>query len=44
MERIDDAAWVAHHLLEGDFPGGVAELAYRLELAGGRSTRLHIAP
>jgi hypothetical protein len=28
-ERADGATWVAHHRLEGDFPGGVAELAYR---------------
>ena len=43
-ERIDDAAWIAHHRLEGDFPGGVVELAYRFELSSGLITRLHIAP
>ena len=42
-ERVDGAAWVAHHRLEGDFPGGVAELAYRFELSDGLVARLHIA-
>ncbi|MGD9529838.1 MAG: nuclear transport factor 2 family protein, partial [Pseudonocardia sp.] len=27
--RIDDAHWVATNRLEGDFPGGVADLDYR---------------
>lgn len=31
--RTDDAHWVALVRLEGDFPGGVADLAYRFTLA-----------
>lgn len=41
-ERVDDAHWVAYNRLEGDFPGGVAELAYRFELADGLVERLEI--
>ena len=41
-ERVDDALWVAHHRLEGDFPGGVAELAFRFQMAGGLIARLHV--
>ena len=43
-ERVDDAHWVAHVRLEGDFPGGVADLAYRFTLADGLITELLIAP
>ena len=32
-QHIDDAHWVAINRLEGDFPGGVAELSYRFTLA-----------
>ncbi|MGY2066487.1 nuclear transport factor 2 family protein [Blastococcus sp. SYSU DS0619] len=28
-QRIDDTCWVATNHLEGDFPGGVADLDYR---------------
>jgi ketosteroid isomerase-like protein len=34
---------VAHHL-EGDFPGGVADLHFRFTLAGGLIAQLVIAP
>lgn len=32
--RLDDDHWVAVNHLEGDFPGGVADLDYRFTLAG----------
>jgi ketosteroid isomerase-like protein len=43
-ERTDEAHWVTVHRLEGDFPGGVAELRYRFTLAGGLIAALVIAP
>ena len=43
-ERVDDEHWVARVRLEGDFPGGVADLAYRFTTAGDRITKLVIAP
>jgi hypothetical protein len=44
-ERVDDTHWVARVRLEGDFPGGVADLAYRFTLAAGDSiAELVIAP
>ena len=42
-ERVDDAVWVAHQRIQGDFPGGVADLAYRFEMSGGLVDRLEIA-
>ncbi|MDY7103770.1 MAG: nuclear transport factor 2 family protein [Actinomycetota bacterium] len=43
-ERIDDEHWVAHNRLEGDFPGGVADLAYRFTVGvDGLVTELVIA-
>lgn len=33
-ERIDETRWVAVNRIEGDFPGGVADLAYRFVLDG----------
>jgi ketosteroid isomerase-like protein len=42
-QRVDDAHWVATHRLEGDFPGGVVELAYRFALAGDLIAELVIA-
>jgi ketosteroid isomerase-like protein len=41
---IDEARWVATHRLEGDFPGGVAELDYRFTMDGDRIVELVIAP
>lgn len=43
-QRIDDAHWVAINRLEGDFPGGIAELRYRFTLAGDLIAELVIAP
>ncbi|GAA1437726.1 hypothetical protein GCM10009616_39970 [Microlunatus lacustris] len=43
-ERIDDVRWVAVNRLEGNFPGGVAELRYRFTLAGDLIAELVIAP
>ena len=43
-QRTDDAHWVALVRLQGDFPGGVAELGYRFTLADGLVTELVIAP
>lgn len=42
--RVDDAHWVAVNRLEGDFPGGVAELDYRFTLDGAVITELVIGP
>jgi hypothetical protein len=42
VERLDDEVWIAHHRIEGNFPGGVADLAYRFELSGGLIARLDI--
>ena len=43
-QRIDDAHWVATNRLEGDFPGGVAELRYRFTMDGDSIAELVIAP
>ncbi len=43
-QRVDDVRFVAVNHLEGDFPGGVADLAYRFTLAGDRIAELVIAP
>lgn len=43
-ERVDDARWIAVNRLEGDFPGGVAELRYRFTLVDDRIAELVIAP
>jgi hypothetical protein len=43
-QRIDDDHWVAVNRLEGDFPGGVAELRYRFTLVDDLIDRLTIAP
>jgi ketosteroid isomerase-like protein len=43
-ERVDDAHWVAHQRLEGDFPGGVADLHYRFTLTDDLISELVIAP
>jgi hypothetical protein len=42
--RIDDAHWVATNRLEGDFPGGIADLDYRFTLNGDLIAELVIAP
>ena len=43
-ERVGDAHWVAVNHLEGDFPGGVVDLAYRFTLDGNLIAELVIAP
>lgn len=40
--RRDGETWVVGHHLEGDFPGGTADLDYRFLLAGERIERLDI--
>jgi hypothetical protein len=42
-QRIDDARWVATNRLNGDFPGGIAELDYRFTIDGDLITELVIA-
>ena len=41
-EQLEAEVWVAHQRIEGDFPGGVADLAFRFELSSGLITRLDI--
>lgn len=40
--RRDGATWVVAHHLEGDFPGGTADLDYRFVLDGEHVERLDI--
>ena len=42
--RVDDDHWVAVNHLEGDFPGGVVDLAYRFTMDGDLIAELVIAP
>lgn len=44
VERVDDSRWVATNRIEGNFPGGTADLRYRFTLEGDRITELVIAP
>jgi ketosteroid isomerase-like protein len=43
-ERVDDEHWVAVNHLEGNFPGGVVDLAYRFAMDGDLVAELVIAP
>ena len=43
-QRVDDDHWVALLHLEGDFPGGVADLRYRFTLVDDLVSGLAIAP
>ena len=43
-QHVDDEHWVATNRLEGDFPGGVAELRYRFAMDGDLIAELVIAP
>ncbi len=43
-QRVGDEHWVAVNHLEGDFPGGVVDLAYRFTLDGDLIAELVIAP
>ena len=40
--RRDGETWVVSHHLEGDFPGGTADLDYRFVLDGERIARIDI--
>jgi ketosteroid isomerase-like protein len=42
--RIDDDRYVAIHHLEGNFPGGVADLQFKFTLREGRISQLTIEP
>lgn len=33
-EHVDDTHWVVTNRIEGDFPGGIAELEYRFTIEG----------
>lgn len=43
-ERTDDEHWAALVRIEGNFPGGVADLTYHVTLDGDRISELLIAP
>ena len=43
-QRSDDSHWAVTNRIEGNFPGGVAELRYRFAMAGERIEELVIAP
>ncbi|MER5917827.1 nuclear transport factor 2 family protein [Streptomyces sp. NPDC001982] len=43
-EQLDDTHWVVTNRLEGDFPGGRADLRYRFTLRSGLIGDLTIAP
>ncbi|MFB7270445.1 nuclear transport factor 2 family protein [Streptomyces sp. NPDC056244] len=43
-EQLDDTHWVVTNRLEGDFPGGRADLRYRFTLRSGLIEDLTIAP
>jgi len=42
--RIDSDTWLIENRLEGDFPGGLADLQYRFSMRAGRIAELVIAP
>ena len=43
-ERTGDAEFLVTGRIEGNFPGGTAELKWRFSLVGDRIGHLHIAP
>ena len=43
-ERLADGAWIVLNRVEGDFPGGVADLRYRFVLSDGKIADLAITP
>jgi hypothetical protein len=43
-ETSGSGIWVVHNRLEGDFPGGVADLSYRFTVSGDLISELVIAP
>jgi ketosteroid isomerase-like protein len=44
VEQLPDEEWVAVNRIEGDFPGGVADLRYRFTMRGELIAALTIAP
>lgn len=42
--RIDEERWLVTNRLEGNFPGGVADLDYRFTMNGDSIAELVIAP
>lgn len=44
QEEVDHDGWVIHTRLEGDFPGGIADLRYRVRVDGDLIAELVIAP
>lgn len=44
QQRVADDRWVVRARLEGDFPGGVAELRYRIAVRDDLIAELVIAP
>lgn len=40
----DDGAWIVRNRLDGNFPGGTVDLAYRFTFHDGLISRLRIAP
>lgn len=42
-ERLDAERWLVQNRLEGDFPGGIADLTYRFTMEGNRIAELEIA-
>jgi ketosteroid isomerase-like protein len=44
VEPAGDADYIAHIRLEGNFPGGIADLRYRFTIDDRRIRRLEIAP
>ena len=43
-EQLEPDRWLVTNHLEGDFPGGVVDLRYRVELTDDLITKLEIAP
>lgn len=43
-ERLQDGTWLVQNRLEGNFPGGVADLRYRFVLIEGKIADLAITP
>ena len=43
-QRIDDEHYIATHHLEGNFPGGVADLQFEFTLRDGKISQLTIGP
>jgi ketosteroid isomerase-like protein len=44
IDNVDDTHYRASGRIDGNFPGGTAELEWDFSIAGGRISRLKIAP